>query len=383
MKSNLQLMCPIFLQYLFLILFFFGSALHLSGQNLIANPDCEEALSGGEIPSWTEVQGFNWTRRTSSNPGAQSGVGYFFAGVSSRAELMQEVDVSAQAALIDAGAAFFQFNGYVRSFSQSPPDTSRIILEYRDGPDGNILASFDSGKRINRTTWELVSDARFAPPLTRSIRIRLFSMRGVGSNNDGYTDNLSLILSGSLPVELTAFKASTIGNSAVKLEWTTASEQNNAGFNVQRSSDGHNWATIDFVKGHGNTEQTQQYEYLDKAPFSGDIYYRLQQLDYDNHYEFSPIRQVSIKLGKEKYLHIQPNPNWGDFTLQVAPPNSDAPHLWLYDSTGRIIWQKRFVSHELTASWEKHFHSLKQGIYFVALQTRKTVETKRFVVMAR
>lgn len=159
-------------------------------KNLIQNPCCEDVLVDGEVPYWTEAVGTSWTQRT-ANPDPYEGTAYFFAGVVANAELSQMVDVSTFAAAIDSGTQQFTFKGYVRSFNQSPADSSKIILEYLDDIQAEIQ-EFDSGDIINKTSWQMVSDTRFAPMGTRWIRIRLISTRYSGSNNDGYYDALSL-----------------------------------------------------------------------------------------------------------------------------------------------------------------------------------------------
>ncbi|MCF7996474.1 MAG: hypothetical protein K9L32_07805 [Chromatiaceae bacterium] len=161
--------------------------------NLIVNPGNEDPLVGGEISGWTEVIGSNWTQR-SSNPAPFEGNNYFFAGVGALGELAQSIDVSAYSASIDSGLQNFFFEGYVRSFNQSPTDTTQIIVEFLD-ISSVALDSFDSGPFSNTSSWHLVADSRFAPALTRSISIRLISDRNSGSNNDGYFDALSLTTS--------------------------------------------------------------------------------------------------------------------------------------------------------------------------------------------
>jgi len=176
--------------------------------NLIVNPSNEEDLVGGEIPGWTEVVGSNWRKRT-NNPPPFDGQAYFFAGPGSEAELAQVVDVSAFAASIDSGIQEFAFEGYVRTFPQSPSDLARIILEYRDLGD-SILESFDSGEIANTTAWQLVADTRIAPVATRSINIRLISRRRAGTNNDGYFDALSLTPRAAIP-EPSSFAMLSVG----------------------------------------------------------------------------------------------------------------------------------------------------------------------------
>jgi hypothetical protein len=162
-------------------------------QNLIFNPGCEDSLVNGEIPHWTEVVGNDWKQRASGNPPSYEGDYMFFAGVAATAELQQDVDVSFMAATIDSNIQYFNFEGYLRVFSQNPPDHSRIILEYLDTLKSTKLDSIDLGEHFNTNEWLQVTDSTLAPIGTRFIRVRLISTRYNGSNNDGYYDGLSLI----------------------------------------------------------------------------------------------------------------------------------------------------------------------------------------------
>ncbi len=99
-----------------------------------------------------------------------------------------------------------------------------------------------------------------------------------------------------IPVELTSFTAIAEGNN-IKLNWTTASEKNNLGFEIQRKS-GNDFVTIGYVKGKGTTTQAQTYSYTDKDLAAGNYAYRLRQVDYNGAYEFSQIVEVNIEAPK-------------------------------------------------------------------------------------
>ncbi len=176
---------------IFVLILFFG-IFSSKSQNLIFNPGCEDTLINGEIPHWTEVLGNNWTQRT-AGPEPYEGLAYFFPGVAAVAELQQDVDVSNYKYTIDDSTQQFIFEGYVRAYSQSPADQSRIILQFLDSLKITEIDSFDSGDYSNTTEWVPITDTTIAPPQTRYIRIRLISTRRNGSNNDGYYDGLSLM----------------------------------------------------------------------------------------------------------------------------------------------------------------------------------------------
>jgi len=175
---------------LMVIICFFNAFVY--AQNLIQNPGCEEELVNGEIPNWNEVVGSNWTQR-SSNPNAYEGDYYFFAGEGSNAELMQEVNVSQFTNYIDNNKQYFSFEGYVRSYDDSDPDDTQIIIEYLDSLKITVLDLFDSGEFTSIDQWAQIYNIRLAPAGTRFIRVRLISTRNSGTNNDGYFDALSLL----------------------------------------------------------------------------------------------------------------------------------------------------------------------------------------------
>lgn len=110
-----------------------------------------------------------------------------------------------------------------------------------------------------------------------------------------------------IPVELISFTAMVNGND-VHLNWSTASEKNNHGFEVQRKS-GEDFVTIGFVRGHGTTVQAQNYSFIDGNLAAGKYFYRLRQVDYNGSYEFSKLVEVNIEAPKVYSLEQNyPNP---------------------------------------------------------------------------
>ncbi|MDO7885889.1 hypothetical protein [Hymenobacter cheonanensis] len=116
---------------------------------------------------------------------------------------------------------------------------------------------------------------------------------------------------GPLPVALTAFAAQAVGRDA-RLTWTTASEQNNDYFGVERSLDGQAFTQVGRVAGHGTALVANSYNYTDAAVASraaGPVYYRLHQVDLDGTSTYSPVRTVSFDgAGAVAGLGLYPNP---------------------------------------------------------------------------
>ena len=118
----------------------------------------------------------------------------------------------------------------------------------------------------------------------------------------------------ALPVELLHFKA-TPEQKLVHLTWQTATEINNAGFQIQRSTNSRDWEDLAWMPGAGTTAEPQHYESRDYKPKKGVNYYRLAQEDFDGTIHLSHI--VTSTWGKEEPLSVFPNPTSGIVQLEM------------------------------------------------------------------
>src|SRR6185369_8507206 len=117
------------------------------------------------------------------------------AGKVQTAELAQDVNLATYAARIDLGHQSFELLAAVRSFNESPSDTARVVLEYRDAANAVVLDAFDSGEIASPLEWRRLADTRTVPAGARWARVRLISTRfntGADGADDGYFDALSL-----------------------------------------------------------------------------------------------------------------------------------------------------------------------------------------------
>lgn len=124
----------------------------------------------------------------------------------------------------------------------------------------------------------------------------------------------------TLPVTLTSFTAH-YGDNKVRLNWHTASENKNQGFDIERSTNGINFTKIDYVKGNGTTSVPQNYSLNDAKPIiqSQTIYYRLKQIDTDGGFEYSKIISVKIPQLNNVIFSVYPNPITGkQFNVNLA-----------------------------------------------------------------
>jgi hypothetical protein len=140
-----------------------------------------------------------------------------------------------------------------------------------------------------------------------------------------------------LPVELTAFQAVVDGGDVV-LSWETASEINNAGFEVQWKRIGTDYAAVDFVDGAGTTDEPRIYRYRMTGLEPGEHFFRLSQIDFDGTTSLSNDLGVSVDLDASYHLSaVYPNPfnPQADFTLMVR--ETQPVRIALFDMLGRQV----------------------------------------------
>lgn len=138
-----------------------------------------------------------------------------------------------------------------------------------------------------------------------------------------------------LPVSLSAFSA-TLQSAGVALHWATATEQQNAGFQVQRSADGGQFADLAFVPGAGNSQRPLSYDYLDAQPLrTATNYYRLKQIDANGTFTYSPVRAVSS--GGLPTGRVFPNPARAQTTFEWQAAGAGAGRWYLTNALGQVV----------------------------------------------
>jgi len=183
-------------------------------------------------------------------------------------------------------------------------------------------------------------------------------------------------------VTLTNFSASPKDNNII-LHWTTSSEINNLGFEVQRSLDGANWSALSFVNGAGNSTTVLQYSYVDEKLASGKRYfYRLKQIDLDKKFAFSPI--VSAILDAIEGFSLEqnyPNPARSETIIKFTLPQKAKVTLSLFDMSGRLVKVLMSESKEPgTHAVSLSSGPLTKGLYFYKLQAGDFSAVKKMTI---
>jgi hypothetical protein len=188
-----------------------------------------------------------------------------------------------------------------------------------------------------------------------------------------------------LPVELTSFTAVTRGQN-VELRWSTATEVNNYGFEVERAMMNDElgmkkWMKVGFVEGSGNSNAPKEYSFTDKAGASGTYSYRLKQIDRDGRFEYSPTVEVVMAHVAQAYTLEQnyPNPFNPTTTIRFSVPAVERATVTVYDITGREV----AVLFNDVANPGQMYNvqftgkGLASGIYIYVLQTPTFREVKK------
>jgi len=192
------------------------------------------------------------------------------------------------------------------------------------------------------------------------------------------------VVTGEIPVELASFTGSKTQN-GVRLDWITASELNNHGFEIQRSTDGNEFVTIGFVKGKGTTTERSYYSYSDQFNFMNEniLYYRLKQVDYDGSFSYSNILSFENPSAAEFTLaQNYPNPFNPATKIEYSIPGDRFVELRVYDVMGSEIIT--LVNEQKTAGTHSVLFdasNIPSGVYFYTLTAGDFVSTKKMMLV--
>jgi len=180
----------------------------------------------------------------------------------------------------------------------------------------------------------------------------------------------------ALPVELTQFTGRTEKSNAV-LEWNTATEFNNQGFNILRRTEAErSFTNIGWVDGAGTTNTPQAYQLVDKNLADGQYYYQLEQVDFDGAVSYSEIITIKVDLGNIS-IALKPNPAFGFVNLSLAGfDNNDTYELSIIAMNGQIIRSstERGNNNQLDIS------NVTPGVYYVQVKANELVRIEKLIV---
>jgi|GEM_PF-149723 len=183
-----------------------------------------------------------------------------------------------------------------------------------------------------------------------------------------------------VPVELISFSANNVGDK-IELSWTTATETNNAGFEIQRSIDNKEFVTVGYVEGKGTSTERQSYTYIDNISGSK-FYYRLKQVDFNGSYKYSNIVEVVTVPQKFNLFQNYPNPFNPSTKISYSLPKESFVTLKVYDVLGNeiaiLVNEKKSVG-----NYEVNFDATKlsSGIYYYKLTAGNFSQVKKMILI--
>lgn len=208
--------------------------------------------------------------------------------------------------------------------------------------------------------------------LTAQPTFSLFKMHGPSSSG------------GALPVTYLYLTAKPIENSYIQLDWATASERDNSGFDIERSEDGINFKKIGFVNGSGTTTSATTYTQNDYQVVAGiHYYYRLKQIDYSGSYDYSNIVSAKLTGDVKESVAIYPNPNTesDQLKIDIVSGNASVASVKVYDVVGKLVMNEKMP---ISAGYNSSAISktnLATGTYTVSVVLNEKVITQKLNVI--
>jgi hypothetical protein len=281
-----------------------------------------------------------------------------------------------------------------------PPYTAGALTSYKDYR--NAPAFPFTGPKEHRLKWQYSDFATaltFTYNLPVGVQITITSNNttpvwtsgprtGAGSyilddpDNSYAAARIQVVYTAIIPVELVSFNASIIGSS-IKLDWTTATETNNSGFEVQRKSANTEWKKIGFVEGAGTTTEKRSYSFSDSYSGQGTVSYRLKQIDFDGTSTYSNVVNVDLSTPTEFKLNQNyPNPFNPSTTVSFTIPKASSVKLNIYNQIGQQVGE--LVNRNLEAgsynyTWNAEGQS--SGIYFYELQANEFKSVRKMTLI--
>lgn len=251
--------------------------------------------------------------------------------------------------------------------------TVLVVLKYKfdlttTANDSMVAYIFTSGVPSTEpsTATLVVPDFTTADLLLfNSVAIRQGTIGTMAGSIDGIRVS-NTWSNGVLPVKFLDLNAS-INDKKTLISWSTSSEINNNGFEIERSIDGQNFETIGFVKGIGNSNKINNYSFEYASTESA--FYRLKQIDFNGQFEYS--NTIATKNNKIE-VEILPNPFKDEITISN---NATINKIEIVDVTGKIIYSELQNNNKILI----HTGNLKTGIYFIKVYSNDTVITKRML----
>jgi photosystem II stability/assembly factor-like uncharacterized protein len=279
----------------------------------------------------------------------------------------------------DGGIVLLSTDGGESWFTQNSGTTNKLnditftnsSTIWLAGVNGTILNTTDLG-----TTWTSYNDVT-ENDLTSISFANENTGWFAGMNGSMFNFHNNIV-----PVELISFSAK-LNNDLVQLNWQTATELNNQGFEIEKCIDMKNWENIGFIEGHGTISSPQNYSFTDRSATGvNKLKYRLKQVDFDGKCKYS--NQVEVEIVPSEFALYQNYPNPFNPTTKIAYKISKESKVILkvYDILGAEVIS---LVNEIKAPGNYEIElsglNLPSGTYIYRMSAGDFVETRKMVLM--
>ncbi len=245
-------------------------------------------------------------------------------------------------------------------------------------PSVDILLSRDGGQTFpftiatavpNNGTYAMTVPAQ--PTTQGRIMVKASNNIFFDISNNNFTINAAT------PVELTDFNARLENKNNARLNWATASEKNNAGFDIEMSKSSlADFKNIGFVIGHGNAATANTYGFIQNNLSGGIYYFRLKQSDRDGSFTYSPIKSVEV-VNDNFEVTAYPNPVKDKLILGVNGDAHQRLNVQVVNQIGQVIFSR--TGETFKEVYEINTAQLSAGLYFITVENGNAVNRLKFV----
>ena len=182
------------------------------------------------------------------------------------------------------------------------------------------------------------------------------------------TDTFTVV--SGMPVEFASFNATLAGGNKVNLNWKTATETNSNHFEIERSLDEITYSSVSKIAAAGGSTGITSYATTDEINISGEVYYRIKEVDNDGSMNFSKVSAVKLNSVTDYVKAIYPNPAIGSQPIHVkylATENAKL-NIDLYTCFGKKI--SSLTTNAVNGENDILFnssHILTSGIYYLTV----------------
>lgn len=289
----------------------------------------------------------------------------YFSGTNAPSLLPSRTQYNAYYSVVPTGGTGYSYN---------------IALAYDSAVTGNVGATSETRMayyRIATSNWNLVTSSNANGTSGMLSSGASLSAASLPANFTG-TNN-----SNPLPVMLVNVTAKAL-NGDVNVAWTTATEINNKGFEVERSVDGESFVYVGFMKGAGNSSKMLTYSFKDRAAFAAEnsrtLYYRLKQIDLDGNSSYSDIVSVNETDRTNQGVSLYPNPTSDVFTVSAIAGTAGQMTVTILTIEGKVIANYTKAATQGINSMSVDSSALNTtGVYFVKVVMNGEVHVMKLV----